>query len=347
MKVTRGNLALLALVPILIESYIYHTWVSDLSHSVALTIFFLLGMMCIALDRVKEGTTRYISLFGKRLRGDDGRLIEFEEGYYLIPNPLPFLNYIEIFSLRLVPLAEEQDSPPLIHHYLDQRQVQYRVNSSTSFFAQSVARITGNFTSWFLSFDKYDPYRYQKLGTKILIFPLLLGYIGHSNLDQIVGYFTKTNNDALQVHVNLASDQKPVFYVGFFRTTPVYVLEAVMQDGIKYFLYRETYTGAPPQVPIDSRSCVVVPTGREVLVKTIYPPRYVVNMTDEVEYVMKKEEAGFPYSITELDIARKDGWVYLRDNWSKVRTDIYGLKARARNREASMPSTRYGGMVCF
>ena len=114
----------------------------------------------------------------------------------------------------------------------------------------------------------------------------------------------------------------------------------------KYIMYRITSTGKPPQVniPVDTSVCVLVPKGEKVLLATTIPPRYVVNMEQEISVrIMYKnlpsffDKALLPFIGREEIINYTTSWKWLRENWSRIETKESGLLVR----------TKKNGLVCF
>ncbi len=118
--------------------------------------------------------------------------------------------------------------------------------------------------------------------------------------------------------------------------------------GVNYFRFRRTSDGSITQVtiPTHTGTCVLVPAREKIGITTIIPPRYVVNMennvsyTTKVKYLSQVEKIVLFFPNGEHTVGRKGSWEKVRAIWPTIETKDFVLVATALDRTP-------GGLVCF
>lgn len=285
-------------------------------------------------------------------------------------------------EIPIRPVTPQEDN----YVFLDHRLPRYNINSTVGYWQQTFARLTENFISWVFSYNPQSELRYQKIGSILMVIGLALGWFMQQRqgyfpqTEQVITYqsgeqsaakakMITNNNRQPQVvesaatmprqqppvingyTVNLAVGQVPRYpsradFMEVVKTSGVqYYYRDV--DGLKYFWYVEGESEAPVTLP--PSSCKIVPAGKEVRLSSSVPPRYVINMEESILYRVKsaylpenERSLLFPNS-SQL---RKGTWGILRANWNTYDRQSDGILARTLP-QGSLPSSQYGGLVCF
>lgn len=91
--------------------------------------------------------------------------------------------------------------------------------------------------------------------------------------------------------------------------------------------------------------CLVVPPGRRIRIWSNLPPRYVINMEEEVVFYVEKEK--IPWYKKPGSAPRQDGMVVHRNSWGFVRENFAFIDLKKVGLMATSLSKEEGGLVCF
>lgn len=365
MIITKKQGAQLTLVIVSVYTFMYFRFVKEAEYALQLTGIFFIGMLFIFLHKVEEGTERRLAFLGKLQYDKTGNPATWSDGFCLVPAFLPVLHHIELFVLwRLLPLQTSEEAPYRpnvdITTYTNQREINYRINSNVTFWQLTISKITGDIFRWLFKFEKNDELRYQGIGTRIILVMLAVGWLSTFRVDDLVVPAKQALQEKIdqlsagppgpQVLVNLVTRGMPVFPDAsvFVPTTDETQKFADVIGNTTYIRYQLLSGDQLPKVAPLKHSdnvCVVVPTGKEILIETASPPATVVNMDTMVEYTPKNELATVWEKIWS-NPRRTNGWRYFRGNWGEVDTR-YMLRAKAHPPVQATPSTSLGGLVCF
>lgn len=168
-----------AIISILLISYgchEYFTYFSGSPYAEKLTLVFMVGAFFMCLHSIRPGTTAKLTFFGSYT----GKA--WKSGYCLLPTISYFLDSIGLhflWWLEKEPDEKEYRNQGLDnHHYADQREPSYRVNSDASLLTATTARIVGNIIGWITGFRKGDPdLIFQRLGFRLVVLSIVLGHL--------------------------------------------------------------------------------------------------------------------------------------------------------------------------
>lgn len=356
--------------------FIYYQWTKDSPYSIKLVSLFFCGLFFHFFRKIEPGTEAELIFFGKAT----GKF--WEDGFCLVPSLLPILHTIGIYLLwdlkKPIDPHVHKSSPGRtinVEHFHDQRLPMYQVKTKTSLLGMQASRLTGNIFGWFFSVDrKNSELMFQKIGFRIVLVALAAGWIAvpsptHNEVPTIPApqppSITEprdepTPNQPIQddstvtVKVQLGEPPFPAFpskehfEVEESTTIQLYYL----YKGIEYNRYHRGIGDRPPVVVAEKSSCVIVPAGKSVFIKTVSPPILAINMVNEVSFVVDKAKLPSRNIFATIFLPApslvfyKD-WRYLQKNWGIV--DIVGgymLLAKA-STEGEIPPPYHGGLVCF
>lgn len=178
MFINKGEGAIISTLPITFYVYLYYNYVLGNTHTSELMLIFSIGIFFIFFRKLEEPE--------ELLFLDKGTGGYWGEGYCLVPSFAPFLRNIGInfpWGLRNGRLNEvhERTRNIDIHHYQDQRDLNYRVNVETSLMVANINRLFDNLIRWIFGFNKGKPELfYQRIGFRIIILALILGWGGNT-----------------------------------------------------------------------------------------------------------------------------------------------------------------------
>lgn len=360
-KVTGAVICLLLTIPYIV-TYKYFFHYETLYRQWLFGIFFF-GVLLHFLAKIPPGEYIGLAFFGKRINKI------WSDGYCLIPSLFPVLHKIDIYllwSLILDNSGYRYDRDVNVYHYQDQRSFQFRVNSNTSLLHATMVKFIGNMASWFFEVSKGDPkLLYQRVGFRMMLVSVVLGLF--ANLGDWVTSsvqlpsISQSDRGAIAVTVQLKK-RGPVTFPNKERFVPVeknntlYFFEI---DGTKYLPYAVENFEDKTVIKVENQLCGLVPVGKKVVYISPTPPRYAINMKEEVLYVKNIDKESFIERNYELvrfawskitggtyDIQKSTSWENLYSNWSNLGAEKYGIEVTAELKR-DVPSSAIGGLVCF
>lgn len=342
--------------------YLYFWCTNDSLYSLQLTGLLFFGFLFLYLRKIEAGTEAEVVFFEKSFKPNKHI---WGDGFCLVPTLLPLLHYIGIhwlWDIRKNPnLIESQFNPNVnIYHHKDQRIPEFKVNSDATLFQSTVYRFFGNVTDWFFSLDSKDPELvYQKLGFRIIIVAVVLGWIGN--------FFPKSQPNIPQNNVIRNKEtvtglfslirEKPIKY---FPSNEVFeidyeqnVLHYRYHDDVKLFSYHKVYGKDFPTISVKEKICAVVPAGMKIAFLSKIPPVYAVNMKSELLYDSKPEYLNFfrrngsifylLFGNESKFLETSGTWRGIDEHWERVN---YKIIAQALDKN-DIPDGVLGGIVCF
>lgn len=156
------------------------------------------------------------------------------------------------------------------------------------------------------------------------------------------------------VFVQLKSDMRIIFpdKEWFKMTTDPRVQFYSNHQGIKYLHYKKPpWPWLKPYVVMREFSCAIVPAGKKITISSDFPPRSVVNMKDQVRYILdpKKvpvENQSFQLRWFGINTPQKTTWKKMIERWDMVNATKYTTTAYAIDK-ADLPPSQKGGLVCY
>ena len=378
MYITKGQGALYTMLPVSLYVIPYYGFVSGNGYTLELLALFTFGVLFLFLVKIEPGTQGQLLWFEKLVRDTNGRPCLWEDGLCLVPTLFPFLHKVDIHLFWWIkkPITEEDylnnQNGPYIHHHVDQREMRYNVNVDTSLFMANLQRITGNIFGWFFGITRGNPaLLFQRVGTRIIILALLLGFGFNQSASQqneksnnngkgttTTPSTPHTNNssDTVTLKVQLKKQNLPDFPTKEFftvRTEDAWIYRVV--EGRKYFYYSQAPEGKIPAMIVDDSRCVAVPAGREIKFITKFVPTYAANMKNKIIYARKSEEVDLLKKAVLFIVQGRIpdsnpyylmiSWTDAYEEWNAFDTSA-GFVAQALTLD-EIPDNVQGGLVCF
>lgn len=363
MQITKGQGAVLTLIPITLYLMPYWVFVHNNDYAAQLTLFFLLGVIFLFLVKIEPGTQANLLFFNKATK------TYWEDGLCLVPSFVPSLHNvgIHLFWGLEKPITERDRlgvaDPEFLHH-LDHRKMTYSVHVNTSLLTAQANRISGNIFDWYFNIDRGDPNLiYQRLGTRMIILALILGAcanaffpINKSNRPSWVNLFSFENKSTAEVFVNLAKGDKPTMPEDEYFTASTTGSWSCTKVAEKKYCHYMDIGDKIPAIPVEESLCVAVPTGKKIAFKTGRRPVYVINMENRVLFEKKIErfevQDRLKVLVSELRNPMKPPysvratWEALHGDWGATDTSAFVI-ARALPYDRIPDGRVLGGLVCF
>ena len=186
MHITKGQGAVLTLLPMSLYVVPYYQLVSESKYMLPLLGIFTLGVLFLFLVKIEAGTEGELLWFEKLVFDKHGDTVVWSDGLCLVPTLFPFLHKVKVHLFWWIkkPITEQDyfdnNNASFIHHYVDQRDMRFNVNVDTSLLAANATRVSGNIFTWFFNINRGAPeLLFQRFGTRIIIVALLLGFIAN------------------------------------------------------------------------------------------------------------------------------------------------------------------------
>jgi hypothetical protein len=180
MKISKTDGVWISLIMMSPYVFMYGQWVKNSSYSTQLIGIFFVGIFLHFLRKIESGTHAELLFFEK----STGHF--WSDGFCLVPSVLPALHNVGIYLLwnlkKDMQLLQPNFNPNVtIHHFKDQRLPVYRVNTDTSLLALSIHNTIGKMFAWFFApIGDDSELKYQKLGFRIILISLILGWGGNT-----------------------------------------------------------------------------------------------------------------------------------------------------------------------
>ncbi len=353
--------AIISLLIMSVYVYYYQKWIKNLPYSFQLTCFFFLGIFLHFLRKIEAGTTAELLFFEKSTN------YFWSDGFCLVPSLFPALHNIGIYllwNLKKETYEELQLFNPNIKiehtHFRDQRLPEYKIKTDASLLSMTIYRIFANLGNWFFSIDRSHPELvYQRIGFKIILLAVIYGFIANSWINLPFNQQKKTSH-IVYAQLDDGTIQPPLPNKEMFEEDVVKKYTDL--DGFRFLHYQKTINGKKPFVLVDSPVCLIIPAGKRLAFESKKPPKLVINMTRNAEYVAKEQYASLlgkilskTYNFTANMFANKPvqfgypetkAWKYAQTFWDKIDFEGYAVVATAKDLE-DIPDGVTGGFICF
>ena len=122
-------------------------------------------------------------------------------------------------------------------------------------------------------------------------------------------------------------------------------------EGKKLYLYHARVDGKPPFIKLGVDTCAAIPAGYKVILISLSPPMFAINMENTVQYVKRNDFLTLGEKIEHFlrlkeELVFMNSWKFVSDNWNAVDYDKYAIVAKALDQSQIDPETG-GGVVCF
>lgn len=140
----------------------------------------------------------------------------------------------------------------------------------------------------------------------------------------------------------------------FYSTTKEGTDRYISHEDYFLYLYKENDNGETSKVTVVSEMCATVPAGREIEIFSLTPPRYVVNMENNVIYSKRYKALNFFQKINATILysffgkqtySTSDTWEHFAFNWDEVNT-LFTFYSKALPKK-KLGDDVGGGFVCF